>query len=73
MVLAKLYTDLVRAEAWAEGWEKGCAEGKTAGYAKGYTQGISEGREEMRALCRDWTARRKQAERAGRPFTEPEP
>ena len=35
--------------------------------------GREEGREEMRDLWRDWNARRKQAERAGQPFTEPEP
>ena len=77
MVLAKLYTDRVRAEAWAEGWEKGYAEGKAKaraqGYAEGYARGFREGERRTMAFWKGWNARRKQAEQAGRPFTEPEP
>lgn len=65
MVLAKLYTNLVRAEARAEGWAEG--------YAEGYAQGLREGEQKMLALWRGWNARRLQAKSAGQPFTEPEP
>ena len=36
-------------------------------------KGREEGRQEMLAQWQDWNARRQQAERAGQPFTEPEP
>ena len=65
MVLAKLYTDRIRAEAYAEGWAEG--------YAEGYAQGFREGQQRMLTQWRDWNARRKQAVQAGQPFTDPEP
>ena len=89
MVLAKLYTDRVRAEAWAKGYERGKAEalaqayeeskaegyeiGYQEGYEIGYAIGFREGERRMMARWQGWNARRKQAERAGLPFTEPEP
>lgn len=57
MVLAKLFLDRVRDESEEIGRE----------------EGIEIGREEMWDLWREWNARRKQAEQAGQPFTEPEP
>ena len=69
MVMAKLYTHFVRAEARAEFYEKGI----TKGYAKGYARGFREGERRMMALWKGWNARRLQAKQAGRPFTEPEP
>lgn len=69
MVLAKLYTDRVRAEAWAKGYDKGMAEG----YEIGYAIGFREGERRTMAFWKGWNARRKQAEQAGQPFNEPEP
>ena len=69
MVMEKLYTHFVRDEARAEFYEKG----KTKGYAKGYVRGFRAGERKTQARWREWNARRKQAERAGLPFTEPEP
>ena len=65
MVLAKLFLDRVRDESKEIGREEGVEIGRA--------EGVEIGRSEMRALWREWNDRRKQAERTGLPFTEPEP
>ena len=65
MVLAKLFLDRVRDESKEIGWEEGVE--------IGVARGLRQGEQRMLARWREWNARRKQAERAGQPFTEPEP
>ena len=65
MVLAKLYTDRVRAEAREAG--------RKEGYEAARAQGKTEGMQEMLARWRNWNRRRKAAEQASQPFNEPRP
>ena len=85
MVLAKLYTDRVRAEGREagrkegyeegrkEGREEGREEGRKEGYEAARAQGKNEGMQEMLARWQNWNRRRKAAKQAGQPFNEPEP
>ena len=73
MVLAKLYTDRVRAEAREAGRKEGYEEGRKEGYEEVRAQGKTEGMQEMLTRWQNWNRRRKAAEQAGQPCDEPEP
>ena len=81
MVLAKLFLDRVRDESKEIGREegveigveRGVEIGREEGVEIGIARGLRQGDLRTQARWREWNDRRKQAERAGQPFTEPEP
>lgn len=73
MVLAKLFLDRVRDESKEIGREEGVEIGREEGVEIGIARGLRQGDRRTQARWREWNDRRKQAERACQPFTEPEP